>query len=124
MEKLVLSGLAKTWIFDFDGTLVVHNGYKTGEDVLLPGVKEFMDEIPKEDFVLILTGREYAAREKTIRFIKENGIRCDEILFEMPLGERVLFNDRKLSGLAMSYAVNLERNCGLECVEVQIDKNL
>ena len=30
-EEFVLSPLSKTWILDFDGTLVEHNGYKTGE---------------------------------------------------------------------------------------------
>ncbi len=27
-EKLILSTLPKTWIFDLDGTLLRHNGYK------------------------------------------------------------------------------------------------
>lgn len=31
-ETLTLSPLSHTWILDFDGTLVIHNGYKTGED--------------------------------------------------------------------------------------------
>ena len=33
-----LDDIEKTWIFDLDGTLVVHNGYKNGVDELLPGV--------------------------------------------------------------------------------------
>lgn len=124
MNNLTLSALRKTWIFDFDGTLVVHNGYKTGEDQLLPGVKEFLDKIPEEDFVLVLTGRELEAKEKTLKFISQNQIRCDHILFEIPLGERILFNDKKPSGLEMSYAVNLKRNTGLENVMINIDEEL
>ena len=39
-QDLILSTLSKTWIFDLDGTLLKHNGYKTdGEDSLLEGVK-------------------------------------------------------------------------------------
>ena len=34
-----LDDIEKTWIFDLDGTLVVHNGYKNGVDELLSGVK-------------------------------------------------------------------------------------
>ena len=124
MDKLTLSTLPKTWIFDFDGTLVVHNGYKTGDDQLLPGVKEFLSQIPKEDFVLILTGREKAAKEKTMKFISDQDLRCDEIIFEVPLGERILLNDRKPSGLAMSHAVNLGRNNGLKNIEIEIDNDL
>ena len=124
MEEITLSTLPKTWIFDFDGTLVVHNGYKTGRDVLLPGVKEFLDQIPEQDFVLILTGREKEAREQTELFLKEEKLRYDMILFEMPLGERILFNDKKPSGLKMSFAMNPERNEGLGGTKVIIDESL
>ena len=48
----MMSELSKTWIFDLDGTLVVHNGYKTGEDALLPGVREFFRSIPEGDYIL------------------------------------------------------------------------
>ena len=124
MNELTLSTLPKTWIFDLDGTLVEHNGYKTGKDKLLPGVKEFLDQIPKEDFVLILTGRESAAEKQTKNFFEENELRCDKIIFEVPLGERILFNDKKPSGLELSFAVNLKRNEGLESLHIKLDQNL
>ena len=122
--ELVLSTLGKTWILDFDGTLVVQNGYKTGEDRWLPGAKEFLQSIPQEDFVLILTAREREAAPKTEAFLREHGIRYDHIFYEMPMGERILFNDSKPSGLKMSYAVECTRNEGLTELSVRIDKNL
>lgn len=110
-EKMVLSTLAKTWIFDLDGTIVKHNGYKLdGRDTLLPGAKAYLDALPDEDRVLILTSRTEEYREETLRFLKENGIHYDEILFGMPMGERILVNDRKPSGLDMAMAVNLDRD--------------
>ena len=36
-QDLKISTLGHTWILDLDGTLVEHNGYKTGEDKLLKG---------------------------------------------------------------------------------------
>ena len=123
-EQLKISPLSHTWILDFDGTLVVHNGYKTGIDKFLPGAKEFLQSIPKDDFVLILTAREKEAREKTEKFLKDNGIRYNEILFEMPMGERILINDNKPSGLRCAYAITPERNLGLENLEIVIDENL
>lgn len=110
-EKMILSTLPKTWIFDLDGTLVKHNGYKEdGTDTLLAGAAEYLAEIPKEDRIIILTSRTEEYREMTVRFLKENGIRYDEILFDMPFGERILVNDRKPSGLDMAVAVNLHRD--------------
>ena len=109
--KLVLSTLPKTWIFDLDGTLVKHNGYLLdGEDSLLPGAKEFLDNLPVEDMILILTSRTEEYREKTLNYLKSKGIRYDFILFNAPMGERVLLNDRKPSGLKTALAFNLERD--------------
>ena len=51
-----LDDIEKTWIFDLDGTLVVHNGYKNGVDELLSGVKEFYEKnINDTDYILIIT---------------------------------------------------------------------
>lgn len=110
-EKMILSTLPKTWIFDLDGTLLKHNGYKLdGKDNVLPGVREYLEGLPDEDRVVILTSRTEEYREETLRFLKENGIKYDEILFDMPMGERILVNDRKPSGLDMAVAVNLDRD--------------
>lgn len=110
-EKMILSTLPKTWIFDLDGTLLKHNGYKLdGKDTVLPGAREYLEGLPDEDRVVILTSRTEEYREETLRFLKENGIKYDEILFGMPMGERILVNDRKPSGLGMALAVNLDRD--------------
>lgn len=110
-DTLVLSTLPKTWIFDLDGTLVKHNGYKIdGHDMLLDGAKEYLDGIPAEDFVLILTSRTDEYKEMTLEFLKENAIRYDKILFNMPMGERIIVNDRKPSGIDMAVAVNVDRD--------------
>lgn len=110
-NELVLSSLPHTWIFDIDGTVVKHNGYKIdGYDTLLDGVKEFWLTIPKEDYVLLLTSRTDEYREQTLEFLRLNGIRYDSIIFNMPVGERILINDKKPSGLTMSKCVNAERD--------------
>lgn len=122
--NLNLSELSKTWIMDFDGTLVIHNGYKSGEDEFLPGAKEFLKTIPPDDFVIILTAREKAARKQTEQFLSAHCIKYDLIVFEIPMGERILFNDTKPSGLKTSYAVECQRDKGLEHVTVSIDPSL
>ena len=110
-ESLILSTLPKTWIFDLDGTLLKHNGYKTdGRDTVLPGVKEYLSGIPKEDKIILLTSRTTEYQEQTLLFLKQKGIRYDEILFNMPFGERIVVNDRKPSGLNMALALNIDRD--------------
>ena len=110
-QGLILSTLPKTWIFDLDGTLLKHNGYKIdGKDTLLRGAKEYIDSLPLEDKVIILTSRLDDCREETLGFLRSQGIRFDEILFGMPMGELIVVNDRKPSGLDMAVAFNLERD--------------
>ena len=110
-EELILSTLPKTWFVDIDGTLVKHNGYKIdGKDTLLEGAKEYLDQLPKEDRVVLTTSRTDEYRQLKIDFLQENEIRYDDILFNLPFGERIVMNDRKPSGLEMSVAINLDRD--------------
>lgn len=108
---LELSTLAKTWILDIDGTLVKHNGYKIDEhDTLLDGVKEFFEKISSDDKVVLLTARQEEYLPALEEFLKVNNIRYDYLLTDMPMGERILVNDRKPSGLDMAFAINKNRD--------------
>lgn len=110
-KKIILSTLPKTWVFDLDGTLLKHNGYKLdGTDTVLSGVKEYLETIPKEDRIVIFTSRTEEYRQMTLDFLHEHQIRYDEILFNMPMGERIIVNDRKPSGLDMAVALNMDRD--------------
>lgn len=113
MDRSNYSDLNKTWLFDLDGTLVKHNGYKYGGDKLLPGVKEFFRQIPQNDVIIILTARSSEFRSITENFLLKNNIRFDNIIFDLPVGERILYNDQKPSGLKTAYAYNLKRDFGL-----------
>ncbi len=110
-NMLKLSTLPKTWILDLDGSLLKHNGYTTdGEDTILEGAKEYMDGIPDEDYILILTSRTDEYKEQTVAFLSKHGIRYDQILFNIPMGERIVVNDRKPSGIDMAVAINMDRD--------------
>ncbi len=108
---LELSSLEHTWIIDVDGTIVKHNGYKIdGYDTLLEGVKEFFYTIDKNDKIVLLTARTNEHMENLKRFLKDNNIRYDYLLTDMPMGERILINDEKPSGLKTAVAVNKKRD--------------
>lgn len=124
MKELRLSPLGHTWILDLDGTIVKHNGYKIdGEDSFLEGAKEFLSTIPQEDMIIFLTSRTEEYQEQTKRFLVENQVRYDHIIFGAPYGERILINDKKTSGLLTSVAVNGERNV-FELGKIEIDPTL
>ena len=110
-EELRLSPMPKTWILDLDGTLVVHNGpYILGRDEFLPGAKEFLDSIPRHDMIILLTARSEYEKPHTLRFLKENHVRYDHIIFNAGEAERIMINDNKPDGLVTTYAISTERD--------------
>ena len=113
MDRSNYSDLTKTWLFDLDGPLVKHNGHKNGGDILLSGVLEFFYTIPENDVIIILTARSSKYKDITESFLKNNGIFFDFIVYNLPVGERILINDKKPSGMQTAYAYNLERDSGL-----------
>ena len=69
-----------------------------------------MASIPEEDRIIIFTSRVTEYKKDTLQFLEKNHVRYDNILFEMPLGERIVVNDRKPSGIDMAVAVNVNRD--------------
>jgi hydroxymethylpyrimidine pyrophosphatase-like HAD family hydrolase len=124
MNKKHLSNLQKTWIFDLDGTLVEHNGYKINKEIILSGVKEFFDShIKEDDYVMITTGRNDEQAAPAIELLKLNNIKIDKIITNLPLGERLLFNDIKPdTNLKTAYSFNLHRDMGLEKIKFTFNK--
>ena len=45
-----------------------------------------------------------------MRFLKENNVRYDHIIFNAGEGERIMINDMKPDGLVTAYAVNTVRD--------------
>ncbi|RDU53585.1 hypothetical protein CQA49_06380 [Helicobacter sp. MIT 00-7814] len=120
---LRLSSLPKTWLFDIDGTLVKHNGFLENGEELLPGVKEFFENLPNEDIVILLTARKNSQIPALAKFLQENNIRFNHILPNLPVGERILINDCKPSGLKTAYAISTKRDEGIRFT-LDIDKGI
>jgi len=114
MKKL--SDLPKTWLIDIDGVIFEHNRYlknNRGKEKLLPGVKKFFDNVPKGDKIILLSARSKKWKEYTIKQLKINKVRYNAIIFNLPVGERILINDIKPGGLKTAIAINIKRNKGL-----------
>ena len=97
MKKIKLSkNLGHTWFIDLDGTILKHNGYLLDqEDTILKGVKTFFKKIPKKDKIILTTSRNKKYLKKTMNYLKKQKIRFDQIITDLPYGERVLINDIK-----------------------------
>jgi len=58
---------SRAWFIDLDGTIFAQQGYERGEDVLLPGVREFWAKhIDPDDPVLFSPLRQWTAPDSTI----------------------------------------------------------
>ncbi len=124
-NAVILSTLPKTWFFDIDGTLFKHNGYKIDNDEILSGVKDFFQKyINPDDYVIITTSRLEEEKSNLEKLLSDNGIRFNIIICNLPFGERILFNDKKPSGLKTAYSFNLERNKGLENISIFYEQNV
>lgn len=120
-KELEVSNLSKTWLFDIDGTLVEHNGYQKTER-LLPGIVDFFKKnVKKKDSVILMTARNKNQAKSAIEILNKNNIRHDMLITDLPHGERILFNDKKCSGLKTAYSICLERNEGL--IDINIKEN-
>ena len=107
--------MAHTWFIDLDGTILKHNGYIVDKkDSLLRGVKKFFKQIPRKDKIIITTSRKSNYLKKTKSFLKKNKIRYNQIIHNLPFGERILMKDIKpKKKLKTSISINLKRDGGL-----------
>ena len=116
MRKIKLTkNLSHTWFIDIDGTILKHNGYLIDKkDTILKGVKKFFKKIPKKDKIILITSRKKNILKKTSLFLKKNNIRFDQVIFDLPYGERILINDIKpKNNLKTAISINVKRNEGL-----------
>lgn len=124
---LELSPLPHTWLLDLDGSIVFHKSpedfAKGVADKLTPKAAEFFATLPKNDIIIILTARPRSEAGAVERFLKEHQIRFNQIIYDLPAGERILVNDSKPSGLLTAHAVNLPRDGGLD-IDFKINEAL
>ena len=110
-KELKLSPMQKTWILDLDGTILVHDGpYILGKDEFLPGAEEFLRSIPEKDIIIFLTARGEWEKSHTLKFLQDNNVRYDHIIFGAGQGERIMINDNKPDGLVTAHAINTTRD--------------
>ncbi len=124
MKYVPIDKRPRTLIIDIDGCVFRQSvlwPYIAGIHVPLPGVKEKLTRWHmKGDRIVLLSARPEGYRETTERQLREANLMWDVLLMGMPTGQRVLINDRKVeqSDVDMAIAVNLERDKGMEDLEI------
>ncbi len=112
----------RTILVDCDGCILKWAGpnFATNPNPeLLPGVKEkFSQWISNGDKIIITTGRKESDREQTVKQLQKLNLSYDILLCGLNGGIRILVNDLKPDGTITAVAVNLERDKGMEDIEI------
>jgi len=113
----------KTLFVDIDGTLLEHKG--TFSDIclkeasLLPGARAKMNEWCSNEYTIILTtARRESLRRVTEKQLERLGIPYDSLVMGISKGQRIVINDRRPNGDDTAFAINVDRNQGLEGVKI------
>jgi len=109
----------KTIICDIDGTLVQHSPPNTSASEsympkLLEGTIEKINEWERNGYnIILITGRKESMRRVTEKQLSHLGIYYDQLIMGVGGGPRYLINDYKPDGTKAAFAINIERNKGI-----------
>ncbi len=113
----------KTIICDIDGVLLRHKNEGLSEQLnseLLDGTISKITEWDSNGYnIILITGRRESMRKNTEKQLGLLGIFYDQLVMGVGGGDRVVINDRKPnSERNTAYAINLNRNEGIENVKI------
>lgn len=118
-----MSHKPRTWIFDVDGTILVHKNEGACKQwsgpaflELCPGVRETFNEIERNcGCIVLITTRPECARPWLEGNLRYYGLFWHHLIMGVPSGPRVLVNDSKPTHTGdTAFSLTVERNGGLE----------
>ena len=118
-----MSNKPKTIICDIDGVLLQHRNQGLSSQLYSKPLDGTIDKINEWDAkgynIILITGRRESLRSKTEKQLLMYDIFYDQLIMGVGGGDRVVINDRKPdSNRDTAYAINLNRNEGVENVEI------
>ena len=113
----------KTIICDIDGVLFKHKNKGLSKQLHSKPLKGTLKKINEWDAkgynIILITGRRESLRKKTEKQLTSSGIFYDQLIMGVGGGDRIVVNDRKPnSDRDTAYAINLDRNEGIQDVEL------
>lgn len=115
--------IPKTIFCDIDGVLVYHNGsFHPSTTSTMKATSLSVDKIREwiiKGYIIILTtGRKECLRAQTVKQLQEVGIAYDQLIMGVGRGVRVLINDKKPDGEITAVAVCLDRDVGINNLDL------
>lgn len=117
----------KTIFCDIDGTLLQHFGNIDmnikNQPIILKNALESIHQWEKLNYkIILITGRKESLRKRTEEQLLQVGIIYDSLIMGITNGDRIIINDKKPNDTRnTAYAVNIVRNNGLECCNLNSD---
>ena len=113
----------KTIICDIDGVLLEHRNQGLSSQLNsapLDGTLKKINEWDAKGYnIILITGRRESLRKRTEEQLSMYDIFYDQLVMGVGGGDRIIINDRKPnSDRDTAYAINLNRNEGVENVEI------
>ena len=113
----------KTIICDIDGVLLEHLNKGLSTQTKAKPLEGTLNKINEWDVkgynIILITGRRESLRVKTEEQLSTYNIFYDQLIMGVGGGDRVIINDRKPNSKRdTAYAINLNRNEGIENVEI------
>lgn len=110
-----------TIFVDLDGTLVQHNHEpETNPDVFLPGALDRLDAWYKQGHLIVITtARNPFEAKETVALIRKRFDDMVPVVYQCTTGVRVLINDRSPEGQNKAFAINVNRDEGIDGVVLE-----
>ena len=86
--------------------------------MLLPGVKEFLKQLTKDDIIIFTTARFERHRELTEFMLQSHNIHYKSLIMDLPSGCRILINDSPYNHLQKAISYTVKRDIGLHTLKL------
>lgn len=96
-----------------DGVLCYWKNEKYNKDeVLIMENVNFLKELIKENNIKIVltTARSKKKCKQVLRLLKHQGLKVSKYVFDLGVGQRLVINDKKSTGLNSAFSLNTDRN--------------
>lgn len=99
------------FVWDIDGCIVFHTEIPDPNFTFLPGaIKKLKKQIANNCYLILFTGRSNKDAMPIINELEKQGIKFQNYIFSLPVGDRTIINDTAADGKCKAFAISHKRN--------------